>query len=219
MSETSDHFDHLYKIVLVGDSGVGKSNLLSRYTKNVFHEDTTSTIGVEFFVKNVTVDDVTIKAQIWDTAGQERYRAITSAYYRSAVGAMLVYDIVSKETFDSIERWLTELRQHSDPNIVIMVVGNKSDMKHVREVPTEKAMEYCEQNQLLFMETSAKDNNGVNDAFEILMKQIRGLSNDMVLDENEDNPQVPDGVKPGHVIPGDFLYKKKDKKDDEPCKC
>merc|ERR1719419_1923451 len=140
MSE--DTYDYLFKIVLVGDSAVGKSNLLWRFTKNEFYEETKSTIGVEFAVKSVEVEGKTIKAQIWDTAGQERYRAITSAYYRSAVGAMLVYDISKKDTFDNIERWLTELRQHADANIVIMLVGNKSDLKHLREVPTEKAREF-----------------------------------------------------------------------------
>jgi len=221
MSENGEPFDHLFKIVLVGDSGVGKSNLLSRYTKGLFHEETKSTIGVEFFVKNVKINDVTIKSQIWDTAGQERYRAITSAYYRSAVGAMLVYDIVSKETFDSIERWLTELRQHADPNIVIMIVGNKSDMKHVREVPTEKAMEYCEQNHLMFMETSAKDNNNVNEAFESLIKQIYETTNEIKeedMEEEEMNRGIPQG--PSQVIKdlgGNTMDRKRTKKDE--CKC
>eukprot|EP01125_Pyxidicula_operculata_P021792 TRINITY_DN8644_c0_g1_i1.p1 TRINITY_DN8644_c0_g1~~TRINITY_DN8644_c0_g1_i1.p1 ORF type:complete len:211 (+),score=48.61 TRINITY_DN8644_c0_g1_i1:301-933(+) len=167
-----DAYDYLFKIVLVGDSGVGKSNLLSRFTKGEFYEETKSTIGVEFAVKSVQLHSKTVKAQIWDTAGQERYRAITSAYYRSAVGAMLVYDIVQKETFDNIERWLTELRQHADPNIVIMLVGNKSDMRHVREVPTEKAEQFCKENGLSFVETSAKDNENVEFAFEKLITQI-----------------------------------------------
>eukprot|EP01126_Amoeba_proteus_P017307 TRINITY_DN1827_c0_g2_i2.p1 TRINITY_DN1827_c0_g2~~TRINITY_DN1827_c0_g2_i2.p1 ORF type:complete len:135 (+),score=19.38 TRINITY_DN1827_c0_g2_i2:75-479(+) len=121
----SEAYDLLFKIVLVGDSSVGKSNLLSRFTKNEFYEETKSTIGVEFAVKNVRLREKIVKAQIWDTAGQERYRAITSAYYRSAVGAMLVYDLVQKESFDNIERWLAELRQHADSNIEIMLVGNK----------------------------------------------------------------------------------------------
>jgi len=167
-----DAYDYLFKIVLVGDSGVGKSNLLSRFTKGEFYEDTKSTIGVEFAVKSVQVNGKTVKAQIWDTAGQERYRAITSAYYRSAVGAMLVYDIVVKETFDNIERWLAELRQHADSNIVIMLVGNKADMRHVREVPTEKAEQFCKENGLTFVETSAKDNENVEFAFERLITQI-----------------------------------------------
>eukprot|EP01121_Diplochlamys_sp_Union-15-3_P000745 TRINITY_DN1061_c0_g1_i2.p1 TRINITY_DN1061_c0_g1~~TRINITY_DN1061_c0_g1_i2.p1 ORF type:complete len:212 (+),score=37.95 TRINITY_DN1061_c0_g1_i2:51-686(+) len=169
---SDDTYDYLFKIVLVGDSAVGKSNLLWRFTKNEFYEETKSTIGVEFAVKSVGVEGKTVKAQIWDTAGQERYRAITSAYYRSAVGAMLVYDISKKDTFDNIERWLTELRQHADANIVIMLVGNKSDLRHLREVPTERAREFCQENGLSLVETSAKDNSNVDFAFQKLITEI-----------------------------------------------
>lgn len=184
-----DSYDHLFKIVLVGDSGVGKSNLLSRFTKGEFYEENKSTIGVEFAVKNVQVESKTIKAQIWDTAGQERYRAITSAYYRSAVGAMLVYDITKKESFDNIERWLTELRQHADSNITIMIVGNKSDMSHLREVTEERARQFCEDNSLSLVETSAKDNSNVEYAFQKLVTEIYQESikkNDLEIDANSD---------------------------------
>merc|ERR1712130_254203 len=127
-----DEYDYLFKVVLIGDSGVGKSNLLSRFTRNEFNLDSKSTIGVEFATRSIQVDNKTIKAQIWDTAGQERYRAITSAYYRGAVGALLVYDISKQVTFENVERWLNELRDHADNNIVIMLVGNKSYLKHLR---------------------------------------------------------------------------------------
>lgn len=135
-------------VVLIGDSGVGKSNLLSRFTRNEFNLDSKSTIGVEFATRSIQVDSKTIKAQIWDTAGQERYRAITSAYYRGAVGALLVYDISKHQTYENVTRWLKELRDHADANIVIMLVGNKSDLRHLRAVPTEEAksfasMQYC----------------------------------------------------------------------------
>uniref|UniRef100_A0A673A3T0 Ras-related protein Rab-25 n=1 Tax=Sphaeramia orbicularis TaxID=375764 RepID=A0A673A3T0_9TELE len=126
-------------IVLIGDSGVGKSNLLSRFTRNEFNLESKSTIGVEFATRSIQVDGKTIKAQIWDTAGQERYRAITSAYYRGAVGALLVYDIAKHLTYENVERWLKELRDHADNNIVIMLVGNKSDLRHLRAVPTDEA--------------------------------------------------------------------------------
>eukprot|EP01123_Difflugia_compressa_P001092 TRINITY_DN1124_c0_g1_i1.p1 TRINITY_DN1124_c0_g1~~TRINITY_DN1124_c0_g1_i1.p1 ORF type:complete len:239 (+),score=47.31 TRINITY_DN1124_c0_g1_i1:99-719(+) len=189
-----DSYDYLFKIVLVGDSGVGKSNLLSRFTKGEFYDETKSTIGVEFAVKSVQVRGKTVKAQIWDTAGQERYRAITAAYYRSAVGAMLVYDIVAKETFDNIERWLQELRQHADTNIVIMLVGNKSDMRHVREVPTERAEIFYKENGLAaFVETSAKDNENVEFAFEKLISQI--------YEERTVRPPTPDGPEPPIIKP------------------
>ena len=170
-------YDYLFKVVLIGDSGVGKSNLLSRFTRNEFSLESKSTIGVEFATRSIQVhpgsgrlalgggrappapliqtrapaalspapppapqvDGKTIKAQIWDTAGQERYRAITSAYYRGAVGALLVYDITKQVTFENVERWLKELRDHADSNIVIMLVGNKCDLRHLRSVQTEDA--------------------------------------------------------------------------------
>uniref|UniRef100_A0A4W4GFB1 Ras-related protein Rab-25 n=1 Tax=Electrophorus electricus TaxID=8005 RepID=A0A4W4GFB1_ELEEL len=130
-------------LVLIGDSGVGKSNLLSRFTRNEFNLESKSTIGVEFATRSIQVDGKTIKAQIWDTAGQERYRAITSAYYRGAVGALLVYDIAKHLTYENVERWLKELRDHADNNIVIMLVGNKSDLRHLRAVPTDEARAFA----------------------------------------------------------------------------
>ena len=133
----------LQPVVLIGDSGVGKSNLLSRFTRNEFNLDSKSTIGVEFATRSIQVDAKTIKAQIWDTAGQERYRAITSAYYRGAVGALLVYDISKHQTYENVQRWLKELRDHADANIVIMLVGNKSDLRHLRAVPTEEAKQFA----------------------------------------------------------------------------
>ena len=114
-SPSAGGFDYLFKIVLVGDSGVGKSNLLSRFTRNTFTEDEKSTIGVEFATRIVPMSDgKRIKAQIWDTAGQERYRAITNAYYRGALGAALVYDISERKSFDNVPRWLGELRDHAN---------------------------------------------------------------------------------------------------------
>uniref|UniRef100_A0A3P8NCW0 Ras-related protein Rab-25 n=1 Tax=Astatotilapia calliptera TaxID=8154 RepID=A0A3P8NCW0_ASTCA len=131
------------RLVLIGDSGVGKSNLLSRFTRNEFNLESKSTIGVEFATRSIQVDGKTVKAQIWDTAGQERYRAITSAYYRGAVGALLVYDIAKHLTYENVERWLKELRDHADSNIVIMLVGNKSDLRHLRAVPTDEARAFA----------------------------------------------------------------------------
>merc|ERR1719440_2546576 len=156
-SKPDDDYDYLFKVVLIGDSGVGKSNLLSRFTRNEFCLESKSTIGVEFATRSLPIDGKTIKAQIWDTAGQERYRAITSAYYRGAVGALLVYDITKTVTFENVERWLKELRDHADSNIVIMLVGNKSDLKNIRGVETDEAMSFAEQHNLAFIETSALD--------------------------------------------------------------
>ncbi|KAL6041484.1 Ras-related protein Rab-11A [Balamuthia mandrillaris] len=167
-----DEYDYLFKVVLIGDSGVGKSNLLSRFTRNEFNLESKSTIGVEFATRSIQCDGKTIKAQIWDTAGQERYRAITSAYYRGAVGALLVYDISKGATYENVERWLNELRDHADSNIVIMLVGNKSDLRHLRAVPTEQAAEFAERHGLSFIETSALDSTNVELAFQRILTEI-----------------------------------------------
>uniref|UniRef100_A0A3Q3XH01 Ras-related protein Rab-25 n=1 Tax=Mola mola TaxID=94237 RepID=A0A3Q3XH01_MOLML len=161
-----DEYDLSHKIlVLIGESGVGKSNLLSRFTKNEFNHDSRTTIGVEFSTRTVQLNQFTVKAQIWDTAGLERYRAITSAYYRGAVGALLVYDISKHLTYESTERWLKELYEHADPHIVVMLVGNKTDLESLRTVPTDEGRAFAEKKGLMFMETSALDSTNVEAAF------------------------------------------------------
>ncbi|KAJ6826786.1 ras-related protein Rab2BV [Iris pallida] len=173
MAHRVDHeYDYLLKMVLIGDSGVGKSNILSRFTRNEFSLDSKSTIGVEFATRTLQIEGKTIKAQIWDTAGQERYRAITSAYYRGAVGALLVYDITKKQTFDNVQRWLRELRDHADSNIVIMMAGNKSDLNHLRSVSEEEAQLFAEKEGLSFLETSALEALNIEKAFQTILTEI-----------------------------------------------
>jgi len=177
MARAEEEYDYLFKIVLIGDSGVGKSNLLSRFTKNEFNLESKTTIGVEFATKSIISDNKVIKAQIWDTAGQERYRAITNAYYRGAVGALLVYDITKQSTFENVEKWLKELREHAEPHIVVMLVGNKSDLKNLRAVKQEDASAFAEKNRLAFMETSALESSNVELAFQTIITEIYKLLN------------------------------------------
>jgi len=177
MTRADEEYDYLFKIVLIGDSGVGKSNLLSRFTKNEFNLESKTTIGVEFATKSIISDNKVIKAQIWDTAGQERYRAITNAYYRGAVGALLVYDITKPSTFDNVEKWLKELREHAEPHIVVMLVGNKSDLKNLRAVKQEDASAFAEKHRLAFMETSALESSNVELAFQTIITEIYKLLN------------------------------------------
>ncbi|TGZ72181.1 hypothetical protein CRM22_002244 [Opisthorchis felineus] len=167
-----EEYDYLFKVVLIGDSGVGKSNLLSRFTRNEFNLESKSTIGVEFATRSVQFGGKTIKAQIWDTAGQERYRAITSAYYRGAVGALLVYDISKHSTYENVTQWLHELRDHSDQDIVVMLIGNKCDLRHLRMVPTDEAREFAMREKLFFTETSALDATNVDEAFVQVLKVL-----------------------------------------------
>lgn len=157
---------------MIGDSGVGKSNLLSRFTTNDFNMESKSTIGVEFATRTIEVEGKKIKAQIWDTAGQERYRAITSAYYRGAVGALIVYDISKPSSYENCNHWLTELRENADDNVAVGLIGNKSDLDHLRAVPTDEAKNFAQENQLLFTETSALKSENVDLAFRELITAI-----------------------------------------------
>ncbi|OIW13502.1 hypothetical protein TanjilG_29243 [Lupinus angustifolius] len=167
-----DRIDYVFKVVVLGDSAVGKTQILSRFVKNEFYFDSKSTIGVEFQTKTVTINDKVIKAQIWDTAGQERYRAVTSAYYRGALGAMLVYDITKRQSFDHVARWVEELRTHADSSIVIMLIGNKGDLVDKRIVTTEDALEFAQDQNLFFSETSALSGENVESAFITLLQEI-----------------------------------------------
>lgn len=185
-------YEYLYKIVLIGDSGVGKSNLLSRFTRDEFNLDSRSTIGVEFATRTLEIDGKRVKAQIWDTAGQERYRAITSAYYRGAVGALIVYDISKTESYESVSRWLKELKEHADANIVIELVGNKSDLDHLRAVPTDEAKNFADENSLLFTEASALNSDNVDLSFHQLLKNIYEMISKHQL-ETDDQPSKPSG--------------------------
>uniref|UniRef100_A0A1A9X387 Ras-related protein Rab-25 n=1 Tax=Glossina brevipalpis TaxID=37001 RepID=A0A1A9X387_9MUSC len=175
MGSWEDKYDYLFKIVLLGDSYVGKTNLVSRFTRNEFNLRSKATIGVEFSTRSVKVNDRTIKVQIWDTAGQERFRAITSAYYRGALGALLVYDIAKRMSFELINRWLEKLRCIADENVVIMLVGNKSDLTHLRSVSTDEAKIFAELKGLSFIETSALDSTNVEAAFQNLITEIYRL--------------------------------------------
>ncbi|OMO55474.1 Small GTPase superfamily [Corchorus capsularis] len=172
MSDDEAVEEYLFKIVIIGDSAVGKSNLLSRYARNEFNAHSKATIGVEFQTQSVEIDGKEVKAQIWDTAGQERFRAVTSAYYRGAFGALLVYDISRRATFENVSRWLDELNSHSDTTVARMLVGNKCDLENIREVSMEEGKSLAEAEGLFFMETSALDSTNVRTAFEIVIREI-----------------------------------------------
>lgn len=187
-------YEYLYKIVLIGDSGVGKSNLLSRFTRDEFNLESRSTIGVEFATRTLEIDGKRVKAQIWDTAGQERYRAITSAYYRGAVGALIVYDILKTESYESVSRWLKELREHADANIIIELVGNKSDLDHLRAIPTDEAKNFANENSLLFTEASALSSDNVDLSFHQLLRNIYEMISKHQLETTEGgNNKVTNG--------------------------
>ncbi|KAI3930410.1 hypothetical protein MKW92_011288 [Papaver armeniacum] len=168
-----EEYDYLFKVVLIGDSGVGKSNLLSRFTRNEFCLESKSTIGVEFATRTLQVEGKTIKAQVWDTAGQERYRAITSAYYRGALEPFL---------------------EHADSNIVIMLIGNKTDLKHLRAVATEDAQSFAEKEGLSFIETSALEAINVEKAFQNILGEVyRKISKKSISSKDSTATSIKEG--------------------------
>ncbi|KAK3409933.1 hypothetical protein EUGRSUZ_J01998 [Eucalyptus grandis] len=168
-------YDYMSKIVVIGDAGVGKSNILARFARREFCMEFRPNIGFEFATMILKVEGKMVKAQIWDTAGQERSRAITSQYYRGAVGALLVYDITKRQTFDNIERWLRQLRELAGSDIVIMLAGNKSDLNHIRAVPVEDGQAFADKEGLLFLETSALDATNIERAFQTILIQINHI--------------------------------------------
>uniref|UniRef100_A0A2N9GJE5 Uncharacterized protein n=1 Tax=Fagus sylvatica TaxID=28930 RepID=A0A2N9GJE5_FAGSY len=220
--------------MLIGDSAVGKTQLLARFARNEFSVDSKATIGVEFQTKTLVIDNKTVKAQIcrtllakrvscpyqdarhrdaintvkaqiWDTAGQERYRAVTSAYYRGAVGAMLVYDMTKRQSFDHMARWLEELRGHADKNILIMLIGNKCDLGSLRAVPTEDAQEFAERENLFFMETSALEATNVETAFFTILTEIYRIISKKALAANDELDSIGNsGLLKGTkiIVPG-----------------
>ena len=180
-----DNYEMMFKVVLVGDASVGKTNLMSKYLKNEFKEDSKATVGVEFGAKQFTIDGHAIKAQIWDTAGQERYKAITSAYYRGAKGAFIVYDITRKDTFESVDKWVNDLTATSDKNITIIVIGNKSDLEDQRQVTKEQGEEKATKLQVAFFETSAFSGENVEKAFEQMINEIYKKCHDELMAEGD----------------------------------
>jgi len=165
-------YDFLFKYIVIGPSGVGKSCLLLQFTDKRFHTDHDLTIGVEFGARMITIEGKQVKLQIWDTAGQESFRSITRSYYRGAHGALLVYDITRRETFNHLKGWLAEVRENSNKEMVIMLIGNKSDLELKRQITFEEGKKFATENGLIFMETSAKTASNVDEAFLETARQI-----------------------------------------------
>ena len=172
MSSNPNGYDMIFKIVLIGDTSVGKTNILSKYLSNEFDPDSKATVGVEFGTKDFKIENNIVKVQIWDTAGQERYRSITNAYYKGAKGSLLVYDITNPKTFESLDKWLSDLKTNGEEKISIILVGNKTDLEDQRKITIEQGKEKAEFYKLAFIETSALNGNNIEKAFSELITDV-----------------------------------------------
>ena len=171
-SQNPNGYDMIFKIVLIGNTSVGKTNILSKYLTDQFDPDSKATVGVEFGTKNFKIENNIVKVQIWDTAGQERYRSITNAYYKGAKGSLLVYDITNKKSFDDLDKWILDLKTNGDDNLSLILLGNKSDLEDKRVISTEEGKNKAEFYKSSFLETSALNGNNIEKAFSELIMDV-----------------------------------------------
>lgn len=187
------NFDYMFKLLIIGNSSVGKTSFLFRYADDSFTSAFVSTVGIDFKVKTVFRNDKRVKLQIWDTAGQERYRTITTAYYRGAMGFILMYDITNEESFNAVQDWVTQIKTYSWDNAQVVLVGNKSDMQDERVVAYERGKQFSEHLGLEFFETSAKENVNVKQVFDSLVDKICIKMNENINDLNSTNSNNSSG--------------------------
>ena len=165
-----ENYDFIFKVLLLGNSDVGKSSLLLRYVDSVWSDTFVPTIGVDFKVKTIEIDGKKVKLQIWDTAGQERFRTVVSTYFRGAHGIFLIYDITNRDSFKNLENWLIEIEKNASENVLKILIGNKNDLEDERDISPDEGKSFANRNGMQFIETSAKMNTNVNEAFETLGK-------------------------------------------------
>ncbi|CAH1406197.1 unnamed protein product [Nezara viridula] len=189
-------YDYLLKLLLIGDSGVGKSCLLLRFADDTYSESYISTIGVDFKIRTIELEGKTIKLQIWDTAGQERFRTITSSYYRGAHGIIVVYDCTDRVSFENLKVWMEEIQRFASPDVNKLLVGNKVDLSDKRQVSEEEAAELAAKYKIPFMETSAKSGNNVENSFMKMAGEIKKRIGPPSVEG--DKPQVK--IKPGASV-------------------
>ena len=165
-------YDYMFKVLLLGDAGVGKTSLMWRFSEDVFNKTYISTIGIDFKLRTIEVEGKRVRLQIWDTAGQERFHAISVSYYRSAIGIMLVYDITSRRSFENIAKWLRNIDEHAKEDVIKLLVGNKCDLRGPRAVKREEGEQLATEYDMSFFETSAKENESIEDAFVCMAQEI-----------------------------------------------
>ena len=206
---SSQEYDYLFKLLLIGNSSVGKSSLLFRFVENVWDDNFVPTIGVDFVsyiynngsinlqkLKTLEVNGKKVKLQIWDTAGQERFKNITASYYRGGNGVLVVYDITDRESFDNLNSWLIEIEKNANKNVYKLLIGNKSDLEDKRKVTYQEGKDFATSNGMQFMETSAKTASKVQEAFELLTQEIikSSINKDRGMERKEKAVHLSSGV-------------------------
>ena len=199
----------MFKVFLVVDSFVGKTNILSKYLKNQFQEDSKATVGVEFGSKQFNIEGHLIRVQIWDTAGQERYKSIASSYYKGSKGAFIVYDITNKSSFESVEKWVSDITASADKKITILLIGNKCDLEDKRKVTKEEGQELATKLEIAFLETSAFSGENLEKAFEMMVNEVYKKCHEEMLSDGD-----LDIIQGGEDI---NLSKKKDNNEQKKC--
>ncbi|EAS02106.2 Rab-family small GTPase (macronuclear) [Tetrahymena thermophila SB210] len=190
-----NQYDYLFKFIMIGDTGVGKSCMLLRFVDDRFREDYDATIGVEFGSKIIDVANLAIKIQIWDTAGQESFRSITRSYYKGAIGAVVVFDITKRSSFDNLPKWLHDIKEQGKEETFVLIVGNKFDQMLQREVSQQEASEFAEQQGFNYVEVSAKSGDNVNKIFNIMAQEILSKIQQNLIDFTNESSGIKVGSK------------------------
>ena len=172
--ESEKKYDYIFKLILIGSSGVGKSSILKRYIQKIFEEEYTCTIGVDFFMKSLNISNKSIKLQLWDTAGTEKFKSITTGYYRGANAAFVVFDLTYKSSFESVSEWIQNYYKYSNPDSekYVILIGNKSDLKEKREISGEEIYDFAKNNKIKYFETSAKNGENIDECFYFIAEKL-----------------------------------------------
>ena len=200
--ENEKKYDYIFKLILIGNSCVGKSSIIQRYIQKTFNDEYTCTIGVDFFMKTLDINDNLIKLQLWDTAGTEKFKSITTGYYRGANAAFVVFDLTSRISFDSVSEWIQNYYNYSNPNSEknVVLIGNKSDLKENREISDEEINKFTINNNIKYFETSAKNGNNIEECFYYIAEKLMKDMKEKGEDSNDNN----------NIIKSDNLKNKKD---------